>query len=544
MKLLFKQVSCLLSQSSVQGMSLLRYGFPAPRGERVLPAADSQGPRDDAKQVPEIKKKKIQKACQAKAKGTARRLVDQATPSNDAEAKTIRDPEGLPQVRSVISVSSKESFMSLAYELVESAAKASPEGGKRTDDEFLTFLSGLDQGLVASAMAKVTDGDTEKLNDIDPAIAKTMRGLESIFEQDFNDLPLRQVPDELELQKCLLHGVDVRSKWGQRFARSSAADLSEYKQMTTNAKQAYRKESAKVRLQEVQQKKEYVESYQRVDSSTGTYVPFFIFWKREGGAKDPGALAASVRHAKKALRMGPPWVTKNRMTDRIEFLHLERSVAETFSKCWSMYEIQIANKNNHIKGNESKKENELTTSIEENFSTFGEAKKQCTEETWEEKVGEGTRQKDSKRARLKTPIETLLMEAIELKKLISTSSISAKNMLDNIQHDEGWKFMAGVSAPLTHALDALQKHKTSFARIFLSQEIRQIRKQFPDDDELKTHLEKFKTELKDLAGTCAKYSLPIIGAEAKSLFQRHLFVATEAFQSAGVRHQSIPAYGV
>ena len=495
MKLLFKQVSCLLSQSSVQGMSLLRYGFPAPRGERVLPT--------DAKQVPEIKKKKIQKACQAKAKGTARRLVDQATPSNDAEAKTICESEGLPQV----SVSSKESCMSLEYELVESAAKAStPEGGKRTDDEFQTFLSGLDQGLVASAMAKVTDGDTEKLNDIDPAIAKTMRGLESIFEQDFNDLPLQQVPEELELQKCLLLGVDVRSKWGQRFARSSAAHLSEYKQMTTNAKQAYRKEWAKVRLQEVQQKKEYVESYQRVDSSTGTYVPFFILWKREGGAKDPGALAASVRHAKKALRMGPPWVTKNRMTERIEFLHLERSVAETFSKCWSMYEIQTANKNNHIKGNASKKENELTTSIEENFCTFGEAKnktKQCTEETWEEKVGEGTRQKDSKRARLKTPIETLLMEAIELKKLISTASISAKNMLDNIQHDEGWKFMAGVSAPLTHALDALQKHKTSFARIFLSQEIRQIRKQFPDDDELKTHLEKFKTELKDLAGTCA-----------------------------------------
>ena len=106
-------------------------------------------------------------------------MVDQATSSNDAEAKTIRDPEGLPQVRSVISVSSKESFMSLEYELVESAAKAStPEGGKRTDDEFQTFLSGLDQGLVASAMAKVTDGDTEKLNDIDPAIAKTMRGLE------------------------------------------------------------------------------------------------------------------------------------------------------------------------------------------------------------------------------------------------------------------------------------------------------------------------------------------------------------------------------
>ena len=491
MKLLFKQVSCLLSQSSVQGMSLLRYGFPAPRGERVLPT--------DAKQVPEIKKKKIQKACQAKAKGTARRLVDQATPSNDAKAETIRESEGLPQV----SVSSKESCMSLAYELVESAAKASPEGGKRTDDEFQTFLSGLDQGLVASAMAKVTDGDTEKLNDIDPAIAKTMRGLESVFEQDFNDLPLQQVPEELDLQKCLLLGVDVRSKWGQRFARSSAADLSEYKQMTTNAKQAYRKEWAKVRLQEVQQKKEYVESYQRVDSSTGTYVPFFILWKREGGAKDPGALAASVRHAKKALRMGPPWVTKNRMTDRIEFLHLERSVAETFFKCWSMYEIQTANTNNHIKGNASKKENELTTSIEENFSTFGEAKKQCTEETWEEKVGEGTRQKDSKRARLKTPIETLLMEAIELKKLISTASISAKNMLDNIQHDDGWKFMAGVSAPLTHALDALQKKKTSVARIFLSQEIRQIRKQFPDDDELKTHLEKFKTELKDLAGTCA-----------------------------------------
>ena len=174
-------------------MSLLRYGFPAPRGERVLPTADSQGPRDDAKQVPEIKKKKIQKACQAKAKGTARRLVDQATPSNDAEAKTIRESEGLPQV----SVSSKESCMSLAYELVESAAKASSEGGKRTDDEFQTFLSGLDQGLVASAMAKVTDGDTEKLNDIDPAIAKTMRGLESIFEQDFNDLPLQQVPEEL-----------------------------------------------------------------------------------------------------------------------------------------------------------------------------------------------------------------------------------------------------------------------------------------------------------------------------------------------------------
>ena len=81
-------------------------------------------------------------------------------------------------------------------------------------------------------------------------------------------------------------------------------------------------------------------------------MPFNILWQREGGHRDPLALSAAISHASKYVQMGGPWISMNKMTNRVEFLHLKRIVREQFSQCWSMYEKAVLGGSTEAQGSQ------------------------------------------------------------------------------------------------------------------------------------------------------------------------------------------------
>ena len=69
----------------------------------------------------------------------------------------------------------------------------------------------------------------------------------------------------------------------------------------------------------------------------GTYMPMSRIYQMEGGADDPNAWRIAQLYAAKCVQMGPPWSLWNPMTERTDYLYLEKSWSENLSECWSNY---------------------------------------------------------------------------------------------------------------------------------------------------------------------------------------------------------------
>jgi len=90
-------------------------------------------------------------------------------------------------------------------------------------------------------------------------------------------------------------------------------------------------------LRKIVQKKVYVKSYQVVNASMGTYKPFAILVRDEGGKDDPECLLAAKKIAAKCVALGGPWVSWNVMSERLEFLHLRKEHNEIMQESWQKY---------------------------------------------------------------------------------------------------------------------------------------------------------------------------------------------------------------
>lgn len=76
----------------------------------------------------------------------------------------------------------------------------------------------------------------------------------------------------------------------------------------------------------------FTEAFRRVDLSVGTYRPFQAIVREEGGKDDPEAVAAATRICVKCTQMGEPWVSYNKMSERLEFLYVVRSNCDCRAK--------------------------------------------------------------------------------------------------------------------------------------------------------------------------------------------------------------------
>ena len=74
----------------------------------------------------------------------------------------------------------------------------------------------------------------------------------------------------------------------------------------------------------------------KVDTTLGTYMSPNRVWKEEGG--EPEDRAPSMLLVHKSIKMGPPFAVYNEGTERLDILYFSKSVAQTFTQAWSLYQ--------------------------------------------------------------------------------------------------------------------------------------------------------------------------------------------------------------
>jgi hypothetical protein len=356
----------------------------------------------------------------------------------------------------------------------------------------------------------------------DQELRKDIGSLDSIFTEKAKLHAKTECtdPEEVELLKAVQDGFDLRGKWGQRFSRSAEGKSAEYKSLNRAAKDQLRKDWAATQLDEVTKKKVRSEVYQRVDASKGVYMPFFVLWQKEGGAMDPCALAAAVKHASRCLAMAGPWVSINPLTDRVEFLHLERSVSEVFTRCWSMFEEQTS----AVAAGDDQTGNAETVVVGGAANgTSGTPLKQKASKAELKKKADGDEGggAPNKKTKTSTPLEQAFADAIAVKKLMASSTTQAKSVLEAMEHDTEWQYAIGMAPPLKASVASLTQAMTTFARAFLSKDSNQMRKAVSDPTELIDGLQQFTCTFKPLVNTCDKETRRIVAMhQAKLNFEQ------------------------
>lgn len=352
-------------------------------------------------------------------------------------------------------------------------------------------------------------------------LQKDIGSLDSIFTEKAK-LHAQTVctdPEEIELLKAVHDGFDLRGKWGQRFSRSAEGKSADYKSLNRASKDQLRKDWAATQLEAVTKKKVRSEVYQRVDASKGVYMPFFVLWQKEGGAVDPCALTAAVKHASRCLAMAGPWVSINPLTDRVEFLHLERSVSEVFTRCWSMFEEQTS----VVAAGDDQTGDAVTAAAGGPANgTSGTPQKQKALKAEPKKKADGDDGGGApKKPRTSTPLEQAFADAIAVKKLMASSTTQAKSVLEAMEQDAEWQYAIGMAPPLKASVAALTQAMTTFARAFLSKDSNQMRKAVSDPTELVDGLQQFTCTFKPLVNTCDKETRRIVAMhQAKLAFEQ------------------------
>ena len=325
-------------------------------------------------------------------------------------------------------------------------------------------------------------------------------------------------PEEKELLDCMINGVDPRTKWGQRFTRSSDGKSQEYFKMTQKDKQEFRKDWASKEAKKIKRTRERSQAYQRIDETTGEYVPFSILWQREGGHRDPQALKAAITHATKCVQMGTPWVTVNDMTDRVEYLHLKRTLTERFSHCWSLYEKAMLEDTTEAPALQQPEQQppESRAAAASEVKTPKVPKRTATTPGSEGK---------HKKPRAKSATEEAMIEAMVVKTSMTAASTRAKALLEAIDQDAAWSRFKTMAELVENAVKKIRDGMDSFARAFLSTDSKQLRQLYPDDSVLTIELRKFTSQMTGLVDTLQKEVNAII------LMQ----------QANGQAHSAVPA---
>ena len=89
---------------------------------------------------------------------------------------------------------------------------------------------------------------------------------------------------------------------------------------------------------QVEKQRTYSKSYRKINTTLGTYKPWSIIYIDEGGMVDPnGAMKAVNSIVAKCMRMQGPWIWRNPQTERLEFLHLQKSSNDIMEQSWNLY---------------------------------------------------------------------------------------------------------------------------------------------------------------------------------------------------------------
>jgi Arc/MetJ-type ribon-helix-helix transcriptional regulator len=128
---------------------------------------------------------------------------------------------------------------------------------------------------------------------------------------------------------------DMRKALGQLFSRS-AGQSAEYKLAKGHtAKATFRAEWAAAKWKSIEEDHMHVQTHLKSKTVKGTYVCFAKILEHEGGKDDPAAWLAAAKYGSKCLTMGAPWTAYNSMTERVDYMLIQRSEEDVFTEAWS-----------------------------------------------------------------------------------------------------------------------------------------------------------------------------------------------------------------
>ena len=140
-----------------------------------------------------------------------------------------------------------------------------------------------------------------------------------------------------EMKSAVDTGVfDMRKHIGQKFYddhKPGSGAHTDYQALKSReAKREFRASWAAKTYGNLIQSKTHSQSFRKVSKDSGVYRPLGAIIIKEGGWNDPAAISGSKRLAMKCCLMGGQWVSRNPLTERLEFFHLRREVSDEMAE--------------------------------------------------------------------------------------------------------------------------------------------------------------------------------------------------------------------
>jgi hypothetical protein len=340
--------------------------------------------------------------------------------------------------------------------------------------------------------------------------------------------------------KLAQDGFDLRCAEGQKFARSPEAKSEAYKSLNIANKAEFRKEWAKKIYDTTRKVKVKSTAWTKIDISKGTYMSFSVIVREEGN--DDAAVKAATHYVTACQFMGGVWKKWNLMTKRWEFLYMRQEVHEIFEQSWKMFEEQqqggagppapgppapvppalgakaatgLTEVAQEDVGKQtetdpkSKRKNTVTGSTEADAGK-GKAKAKAK--------ASGVQPKAKASDGKKTPFEVALQDAIATKKAYMTVTSKIALVTEQINSNRTWLWARGhYQDELRQTCDPIRDLATTgFARLFLMQELKDVKKEYTQND-LLTHTVKFCSDFDDVLGKAQKLLIKLITMQSESM---------------------------
>ena len=294
------------------------------------------------------------------------------------------------------------------------------------------------------------------------------------------------------LQKAKDVGVQAQTPEYQQFMLTHKPDSVEgkkYSQLTRREDQrAFRQHWAETQYHIHIQEKSLSKSWQKVDTTKGTYYPFPRIVQEEGGKEDPENVKAAMNYCRKCMELGGDWVSINQMTERLEFLHLKREHKDIFSQCWELRSTWRAPSTgvgtgpNAPAGSNPKA---IKSGAKAKAKAKAEAEPKASEgdtpltpeqeaEAEEKETTEANKKKE------KTQLQIATVEATKLKNKYHTILSSAKCLVEQMTSQSEWAWANNEQnkGALQKAIKEVQDSLTPFGNQFLAgQEVADLKKE-------------------------------------------------------------------
>ena len=205
----------------------------------------------------------------------------------------------------------------------------------------------MDVTSLLSDSAEIGEGSsTQEIEDVMKKLEHASRALGQPQEgDDGNEMVQPNGDTEMSLADAAKDGFDLRlgrvaQLWKSELAHATSEWKLAYKACKGwEAKAAFRKEWAARKLKEIQVSRTHSSKFSRVDTKKGEYYNFGLLVETFGVHYDKDkAILLAVKHAQKALVLGPPWIQHDAMADVTEYLKLKTQFKEEFDEAWELKE--------------------------------------------------------------------------------------------------------------------------------------------------------------------------------------------------------------